>query len=753
MTLREILRTTAKFIEILQINDIKTVKDFLSYIPRTYETRGEVTDIQSLDLQNPNKQSVLVQIIDKKLVNPRSAKKLFEITVQDINGHIAHLQYYNAMFQVTKLEKNKRYTVIGKPADKKGKIIFYHPEAVEAAPPESLSDIYIWSDKPDNTSNIYISASSNTKLNFGNSATNQKTGRIFPIYSEMMGIKPAWFADKIYNNIWLIDKYFMDHLPKWFVDKYELMDLADSMKELHYPTDFDKLNSARYRIYFEKMLKVQINSLLNKKIYQWQEDEATKYIYNRDSQTLPDRDIVKEFLAKLPFELTPPQKICVKEIIENLHSNKPMLRLMQWDVWSGKTIVAAIAAYYAIRKFGGQVAFLSPIEVLAHQHYNTLSKLFYPLGINVKLLTWSVTKSNKDKLKSDLYYGSIDIVTWTHAIMQDDVSFKNLRLVVIDEQHKFGVKQRWWFKQFHSPHILQMTATPIPRSLALAFFAEFSVSIIDQLPAGRKPIHTKVITAKDYIKLKPWILDRVSQGQNIYIVVPLVNESETLDGVKSAITEYQEACQMFGKDLELMLGKSNNVSNIPNHQDIYISEGYSDWFVYSPYIWLMHGKLKASEKTQVMQDFKSGKVKILVSTTVIEVGVDVPHATIMIIKNAERFGLSQLHQLRGRVGRSDIQSYCFLESTKKDSDRLQAMEETTDGFKLAEIDMKLRGAGEIMWFRQSGQSDIPLEILSDINFVHKVQDAAQELIDLYPKLDELPWLREEMSLVGGQLLV
>ena len=720
----------------------------MSYIPRAYENRWDITHIEDLDMSSANKQSIVAQIIDKKMVNPKTAKKLYEITVQDENWHIAHLQYYNAAFQVAKLEKNKRYTIIWKPADKKGKVVFYHPEAVENknydagfdpmdSREDDLSRLKSDSNQSDNTDSI----NNKTKLNFANNPTDQKTWRIFPIYSEMMGLKPARFADKIYANIWLIPKYFMDHLPKRFTEKYELLDLAETMTELHYPTTYEKLNKARYRIYFEKMLKVQINSMVNKKEYETI-DAKTKTIYARDSKVKPDRDIVKELLVTLTFELTPPQKTCVKEIIENLHSEKPMLRLMQWDVWSGKTIVAAIAAYYVIKRFGWQVAFLSPIEVLAQQHYNTLSKLFYPLGINVKLLTWSVTKSNKDKLKADLYYGSIEIVTGTHAIMQEDVSFKNLRFVVIDEQHKFGVKQRWWFKKFCSPHILQMTATPIPRTLALAFFAEFTVSVIDQLPAWRKPIYTKVITAKDYTKIKPRILDRISKWQNVYIVVPLVNESEHLDNVKSVLSEYDEVCKMFGKDLTKIIdGKDQLII------------GPSEWFNRSQYIWLMHGKLKPAEKLQSMQDFKSGKTKILVSTTVIEVWVDVPHATIMIIKNAERFWLSQLHQLRGRVGRSDIQSYCFLESTKRDSDRLQAMEETTDGFKLAEIDMKLRGSGEMMWFRQSGQSDIPLEILSDINFVQKVQEAAKELVSIYPSLDELPWLREEMNLVWWQLLV
>ena len=736
------LRTTTKFIEILQVNDIKTVKDFLGYLPRNYENRSDIISIKDLQPNLATKQSICAKVIDKKLINPKSTKRLFEISLEDENGHHAFAQYYNAAFQVAKLEKDKRYIRIGKIINKKGKIVFYHPESVESADP-SISDT-IGNGKDDNDNN-----SIEYWLDMTNIAS-QKTGRIFPIYSELMGIKPARFADKIYKNIDLIPKYFIDHLPNWFTEKYDLLSLSQTITTLHYPSDYEILNKARYRIYFDKLLKVQVNSLLNKKIYE-QKDEITENIYKKNSQTKVDWNIIKEFVDSLPFELTPPQKVCIKEIVENFHSEKPMLRLMQWDVWSGKTIVAAICAYYMIRKFGWQVAFLSPIEVLAQQHFHTLSKLFYPLGINVKLLTWSINKSNKDKIKNDLWYWSIDIVTWTHAIIQDDVSFKNLRFVVIDEQHKFGVKQRWWFKKFCSPHILQMTATPIPRSLALAFFAEFSVSIIDQLPAGRKPIFTKIITAKDYTKLKPWLLDRIQKWQNIFIVVPLVEESEHLDGVKSAISTYDEVCDLLAKDIRYIY-KWDNWDNLTDDKSDNIDNIYEQ-HNFSPYIWLMHGKLKPAQKSKVMEDFKNWKTKVLVSTTVIEVWVDIPHATIMIIKNAERFGLSQLHQLRWRVGRSDIQSYCFLETNKKDSERLQAMEQYTDGFKLAEIDMKLRWAWEIMWFRQSGQSDIPIEILSDIKFVSKVQQAAQELIDIYPKLQELPAFREDINLIWGQLLV
>ncbi len=431
---------------------------------------------------------------------------------------------------------------------------------------------------------------------------------------------------------------------------------------------------------------------------------------------MPDRENIKTITNQLPFTLTNAQKKVIKNIIENIHDPKPMIRLLQWDVGSWKTIVAAIVAYYTHNKFKGQSVFLAPLEVLANQHYKTLAKFLLPLGIRLELLTWSLPKSQKDKIKSDLAEGKIHIIIWTHAILQENVKFKNLSFVVIDEQHKFGVKQRSFFKQFNSPHILQMSATPIPRSMALAFFGEFDVSIIDELPSGRKPITTKIISETEYQKLKPRILTKINQGQKIFIVTPLIEESEKMEEVKAATEEYMDA-QLLYPEIKWKIG-------------------------------LLHGKMKSKEKDEVMQKFKNGQYCLLVSTTVIEVGVDVPEATIMVIKNAERFWLSQLHQLRWRIWRSDLQSYCFLETRKKTGDtykRLKSMEETSDGFKLAELDLQNRWAGEILWTQQSWETDIPLEILSDIKFLEQIQEWAKRLLEHYPNLKWLDSLKKYMQ--------
>lgn len=318
--------------------------------------------------------------------------------------------------------------------------------------------------------------------------------------------------------------------------------------------------------------------------------------------------------------------------------------------------------------------------------------------------------------------GTLDVIVGTHALIQEWVSAKNIQLAVIDEQHKFGVKQRSFFKQFDNPHILQMSATPIPRSMALAFFGEFDVSIIDEMPAWRLPIHTKIITNAQWIKSKPRILDKIHKGEKVFIVTPLIEESEKLEDVTAATQAFEETQDLFPE--------------IRHH------------------IGLIHGKMKANDKEAIMHAFKEGKIKILVATTVIEVWVDIPEATIMIIKNAERFGLSQLHQLRGRIGRSDLQSHCFLQTAKKSGDtyqRLKALEDTNDGFKLAEIDLQNRGAGEMLGIRQSGESDIPMEILTNIKFIELVQQAAIELLQTYPNLQWLPDLQN--TLLNSEFLV
>ena len=699
------LKTTPKYIKILADEGITTVKDFLQYYPRAYEDRSTIRNLNELIFNEKGMTATKGKII-KKSIFMRGWRKIYTINFVDPIGNKGIITIFNSWFMASKLHEDKRYIIVGKPNIQYGKITFSHPDVVETEAPE------------DETNNEQWTMNNNGELSTWNlkPVTDvYNSGRIFPIYPELMGIRPGWFAQKMR---WLMDKIdtiFSEYLPKEFIEKFGLIGVQETIKQMHYPTSFEKQKEANLRIFFDRLLRIQLYALINRSTYQLNKT-------NMEHETI-DWNIVKEIMATLPFELTNAQKKVIKHITENIHEPKPMLRLLQGDVGSGKTVVAAISAYYTFKKYQGQSVFLAPLEVLANQHYKTLAKLLLPFGLRVALLTWSMSKWEKDKIKLDLAEGRIHTIIWTHAVIQEDIKFKQLQFVVIDEQHKFWVKQRAFFKRFWAPHILQMSATPIPRSMALAFFGEFDVSIIDELPIGRKPIITKVISEKEYIQLKPRVLDHINKGQKVFIVTPLIEESEKLEEVKSAMTEFENIKELYPE----LKGK----------------------------IWVLHGKMRPKDKEDIMQDFKTGKICLLVSTTVIEVGVDIPEATIMVIKNAERFWLSQLHQLRGRIWRADIQSYCFLETKSKAGDigkRLKAMEDTNDGFKLAELDLQNRGAGEILWTMQSWESDIPLEILSDLKFLEKIQEGAKWLLEKYPRLEWLPGLKKYLEEKMGDVL-
>ncbi|MCF7835362.1 ATP-dependent DNA helicase RecG [Candidatus Gracilibacteria bacterium] len=690
--LKSLLKTTSKYLSVLEKSGINTPKDFLEYFPRTYEDRSNIKTLGDISsdtfFKDNNKIMTKGKILSKK-VFMRGRKKIYDISFEDINGKKGYISIFNSGFLAQKIQEDKRYLILGKPGFKYGKIVFSHPEVIETQSQED-EDI--------------------------DGESGYASGRLFPVYSELLGIKSGRFARKMRSLMDKVDIFFDEYLPSEFIKKFELMNVVNTIKEIHFPNDMELNKRAFHRVFFDRLLRIQLYSLLNK----------NDYILGSNFKDVgkPNWEEIKLIIKKLPFKLTMAQKKVIKHLIEDIHSSKPMMRLLQGDVGSGKTVVAAIAAYYTHKILGGQSVFLAPLEVLANQHYRTLAKLFLPLGLNVALLTGSMTKGEKNKIKSDLKSGRIDVIIGTHAILQEDVEFKNLKYAVVDEQHKFGVKQRAVLKRFGSPHILQMSATPIPRSMALAFFGEFDVSIIDEMPVGRKPIFTKIISEKEYIKLKLRILSKINEGQKVFVVTPLIEESEKMEELKAAMTQFEEIKELFPE----LKGK----------------------------IGLLHGKMKSKDKDEMMNKFKSGKISLLVSTTVIEVGVDVPEATIMIIKNSERFGLSQLHQLRGRIGRSDLQSYCFLETKNKSGDtykRLKSMEETSDGFKLAEMDLQNRGAGEILGTMQSGESDIPLNFLSDLKFIEKVQEGAKWLLEKYPNLEGLDLLKKYLNEKMGDVLV
>jgi len=683
---------------------------------------------------------------------------LREIILEDNNGNQATIFFMKKSFQVASIKKDKRFLTIGKPNIKYGKISFRYPEMIPSANPNQPQ------------------SEQKTALE------DYQAGRLYPIYPEMMGIKSSWFAKKTRWLMESIEEYAPEHLPQKMLGLFQLMDIPTSIRQMHYPDTFESKAKAQERIIFDRLLRVQLHAKLFKHRYAIEQEkiddnskiivtkksnkkntsetnkkpeqqsllttettaESKKTIREKNEKTetertnttiaqvtndqkvviRPHRETIKEIVKTLPFTLTWAQKRVVKEMVEDIHQPEPMLRLLQGDVGSGKTVVAAIISYYVIKQKHWQVAFLAPLAILAHQHYQNMAKLLLPLGIRVEYIAGAVTKSQKNKIKADLEQGKIDMIVGTHALIQDDVRFQKLSLAIVDEQHKFGVKQRWFFKKRGSPHLIQMSATPIPRSLALAFFGEFDVSVIDEMPAGRKEIVTKIVKEKEMKKLKARFLTKIQQGQKLFVVTPLIEESEKMEGLKAATTERENMCDLFPE--------------------------------LSGQIALLHGKINAKEKDAIMKAFKEGKFKILVATTVIEVGVDIKEATMMVIKNAERFGLSQLHQLRGRIGRNDLQSYCFLETQKTSGDtlkRLKAMEETNDGFKLAEIDLQYRWSGEILGTRQSGETDIPYEYLTNMGFVNKVQTAAERLIEHYPNLEGLSELQKKLQSTLSNIMV
>ena len=537
------------------------------------------------------------------------------------------------------------------------------------------------------------------------SSSNINLARIVPIYplSENLNIKTLRKA--IFNTIQLFKSEIETVLPAYIIEKYNLLPKKEAVEQMHFPNDNESLQRARFSLVFEELFLIQLRLAL------------LREENNRTISSIPlgiKRDgLVMRFINGLPFELTGAQKRAVNEILNDLNSTKPMQRLLQGDVGSGKTVVATIMLLAAIEN-GYQAAIMAPTEILAQQHYNNMVNWLTPLGIRVELFLGSIGKKQRTISETNLRNGQVDIAVGTHALIQDNIEFANLGAVVIDEQHRFGVKQRLALrKKSQNPQILTMTATPIPRTLAITMNGDLDLTIIDELPKGRKPIITKLVNSRKQIT--ELIRHEVEAGRQAYIVYPLIEESETLSAKAATIEKERWQNEVFPK--------------------------YK--------IGLLHGKLKNDEKDEVMNKFKNKEYDILVSTTVVEVGVDVPNATVIVIENAERFGLSQLHQLRGRVGRSDLQSYCLLSSSTKSQEtraRLNIMTQTNDGFVIAEQDLQIRGPGEFLGTRQSGLPDM---IIADIVHDAKILELARsEAINFVKNnnIDDYPLLKEAKSL-------
>jgi len=561
-----------------------------------------------------------------------------------------------------------------------------------------------------------IVLSGKAKFNFGKlslqspsfeekKAEQTHSGGLIPVYHQTEGITSKWIREKLKPIIKEWIDHFTEYLPDDILGRYSLMPYKKAILYAHFPKDEQKLAEAKKRLAFDELFILQLKALQKK--WRWQN------VASHEQKPLSVDPRTDEFIRNLPYELTGDQKKSLNEILADLGKKYPMSRLLQGDVGSGKTIVAAAALLNTLAS-GYQAAIMAPTEILARQHYNTLFNLFKPYNFNIQFLSGSVTQSLKEDIINGLQGGTIDLIIGTHSLIQEGINFHKLGLAVIDEQHRFGVKQRDRLKSCGSPHLLSLSATPIPRTLAMTIYGDQDLSLIEEMPAGRQPIITRIVPERKRTDAYRWIEDQIKKGRQAFIICPLIDESDTLE-LKSAISEYEHLRADVFRDLKLGL---------------------------------LHGKMKSSDKEEIMKEFKDNRINILVSTSVIEVGIDVPNSSIMVIEGAERFGLSQLHQFRGRVGRGQFQSYCFLftkDSSGESMTRLQAMVQHTSGFKLAEIDLSIRGPGEIFGVKQSGIPDLKMASLTDSATISMARESAAEIIGQDPNLEHHPELKKKIE--------
>ena len=530
-----------------------------------------------------------------------------------------------------------------------------------------------------------------------------QTDRLMPVYRGIKGLK-SLTVRKVLDTLRPLMSVLPETLPDSVVVSEKLMSRSEAIAAIHFPKSLDDVERARERLGFEELFELLLASYLNKR-------ENTKLV----GWQIPfEQDIVKTFVGELPFALTGAQRRASWDILQDFERTSPMNRLLQGDVGSGKTVVAGLAARQAA-SHGYQTAIMAPTEILARQHAETLNRMLSPFGVTVGLLIGSVKGVARKTLYEQIANGEVQVVVGTHALIQDKVMFHKLGFVAIDEQHRFGVEQRQKLlaKSERLPHLLAMTATPIPRSLALTVYGELDVSVLNEKPANRKPIITKVISPISAKSIYVDIDAEIKNGRQVYVICSLIDENPAND-TKSVEAEYRRL-----------------KNSVFGHRKIA----------------MLHGRMKPAEKEQIMQDFSDKQFDILVSTTVVEVGVDVPNATVMIIENADQFGLSQLHQLRGRVGRSDQQSYCYLmmSTANKPTERIREIEKSDDGFYLAEVDMKLRGPGEIYGKAQHGALNLQIATLADTKLISRAQSAARRLVDSGDDLLQYKELSEQVS--------
>ncbi len=651
--------------DLLAKRGLKTVGDLLHFYPRAYEDRRAMRSIKSLvPNQTVSLKAEVVRV--RSIPLGRTQKKIWEVVIKDSSGQIS-CKYFRSPYRgyFERFQPHQKVRVIGKVIDYRGRIEFHHPDLHPVSEDEETKD------------------------------------ELIPIYTEIEGLSQNKLSKLIQTALHSTE--ITDPLPKEILQQLELISLEEAFFQIHQPglEHADLLlkfrSPAQIRLIFEELFMIELNLALKKAGHQRENALPVKALKSRQS----------ELAAQLSFQLTNAQKRAFNEIKQDLEKPHPMHRLVQGDVGSGKTLVALMSAL-EVSDAGFQTALMAPTEILAEQHFKNAEKLFSHLGLKVGLLVGSMKSKEREIILEDLKNGRVQLCVGTHALIQEDVRFHRLGLTIIDEQHRFGVQQRNLLKaKAVSPHFLVMTATPIPRTLAMTVYGDLDVSVIDEMPAGRIPIITrKAFETKRHL-VTGFVKGQLQKGRQAYVVCPLVEESEAIE-LKNAQDEFIRIKKEFPESV----------------------------------VGLLHGRMKSSEKDEIMKAFRDNKIHILVSTTVIEVGVDVPNANVMVIEQAKRFGLSQLHQLRGRVGRGEYKSFCILmlgyALTEEARARAEIMEQTNDGFKISEADLEMRGPGEFLGTRQSGLPGFKMaNLVRDLEILQKARMAAFKWIEKDPKLTKV----------------
>ncbi len=642
-------------IEILNKLGLFTVEDIINYFPREHEDRGNYKKIQELqDGETTAVKAVIASNVSETRI--RRNMTIYKAIGKDETGNII-FTWFNQPYIKKQLRVGNEYSFYGKVKNTLGRIEMQSPV-------------------------------------FDNEENYKNTGKIIPIYPLTAGITQNVFRGIVENAVSASKDLLIENLPNWIREKYGLNDIKEAIYNIHFPTCLEDFDKARYRLAFEELLVMQLGLLRFKEKGQ----ESHKGIsFEKDEN-------INEFLETLPYKLTGAQARVWSEIDKDMKSEKSMNRLVQGDVGSGKTVVATMAMFKAVRN-GYQAVLMAPTAILAKQHCQGIKGMMEIFDIKVELLTGDVTKKNKERILEELKNGEIDMIVGTHALIEENVVFKNVGIVITDEQHRFGVRQRGILSaKGEKVDTLVMTATPIPRTLAIILYGDLDISIIDELPPGRQKIDTYAVRRNLEERVNNFVIKELSAGRQAYIVCPLVEESESMDGVKSVVEQLEYYKKVF-KDFKVEM---------------------------------LHGKMRPKEKDEIMAKFKNKEIDILISTTVIEVGVDVPNATIMIIENAERFGLAQLHQLRGRVGRGKFKSYCILKYDSKSDvvkQRMEIMQKSNDGFVISEKDLELRGPGDFFGTKQHGIPEFKVaNLFVDIPILKKAQEVANLIIEKDPDL-------------------